>query len=243
MASACLRHLVVASAALAGMAGCVHAPRSPGAPRAPTDYAAAMALARLVERQGRAEAAARGYRELAHAHPREAGPLHRLAILEAGQGRRESAEALFRRAVSRAPGDVELLNDFGYWLATQGRPAEAEAVLRAALAIRPDHPLACNNLGDVVARQGRFAEGLDLFRRGGGEADAHANLAFILARLGHLDGARRHYRRALRLDPTLRPAAEALAQLDRPPADPEVQTAGGSRAAPPPGPGAPAPAS
>src|SRR5690606_6103389 len=95
----------------------------------------------------------------------------------------------------------------------QDRLDEAEERLRQALELSPTSRTARTNLALVLGEQGRFGECLNEFRRVGTEAQAHANLAYVYAMLGELEQAEQEYHRALALDPTLLPAADALSQL------------------------------
>jgi hypothetical protein len=68
-------------------------------------------------------------------------------------------------------------------------------------------------LAILLGEQGRDEEALALFRRTGTEAQAQSNMAFIYTQRGQLAAAMDAYNRALTLDNSLRPAADALVQL------------------------------
>jgi tetratricopeptide (TPR) repeat protein len=63
---------------------------------------------------------------------------------------------------------------------------------------------------------GRIEAALATWTRALGPASARMNLGFALAAQGRIDEARAHYREALRLQPNLAEARQALAKLDRP---------------------------
>jgi Flp pilus assembly protein TadD len=102
----------------------------------------------------------------------------------------------FQRAWQLGPPTAELFNDMGYRLYLEGRLAEAESVFRQALFLEPRHVAATLNLGRVLARQGRIAESLAVFRQVNGEAEAEANVAYVLADWGNISAAQAHYGRA-----------------------------------------------
>jgi Flp pilus assembly protein TadD len=190
-----------------------------------SDYQTKLGMAKLLEGQGQTERAGKIYRELSRLDPKDAEPPHLLALMEAKQGHNEQAGEYFKQALKLAPRDVELLNDYGYWLYLADRLEEAEKALATALEVNPEHKQVMNNLALVVGFRGRFQESLALFERCGSEADAHSNLAYVYARQRRFKEARRHYEKALELEPRMKAAAEALVQLNRRDADPTVQPA------------------
>lgn len=189
------------------------------------DYVTKLGMAKLLQSQGQADAAAQLYRELAQLDPRDAEPPHMLALLEATQGRTAEAGEYFRQALALAPHDVDLRNDYGYWLYVNKRLDDAERELAFALQANPEHARVTNNLALVVGHRGRFQESLALFKRAGTEAEAYSNLAYVYAQLGQYDDARQQYQKALELEPHMNAAVEGLVQLDRRTADPAVQQA------------------
>jgi len=66
----------------------------------------------------------------------------------------------------------------------------------------------------ALAAAGKTDEALAALSKAGGPAAGNANLAYLLASLGKTDEARKHYHAALRLQPEMAPAREALARLD-----------------------------
>lgn len=218
-----LRCLLLFACAGVLAAGCGQLPK----PRRfdDADYRTKLGMAKLLEAQGQTERAGKLYRELARLDPKDAEPPHLLALMEAKQGRNEEAARYFKQALALAPRDVELLNDYGYWLYLDNRLTEAERQLATALQVNPQHKQVLNNLALVVGRQGRYQESFSLFLGCGTEADAHSNLGYIFARAGQYDRARKHYEKALELEPRMKAAAEALVQLDRRDADAAVAPA------------------
>ena len=90
---------------------------------------------------------------------------------------------------------------------------QAESLLREAYHHAPQDEQVINNLALAVGYRGGYDESFRLFRRIMTEAEANTNLGYIYAQRGEGQMAVKHYSRALDLDPELRSAAEALAQL------------------------------
>lgn len=172
------------------------------------------AIARLAERRGETEQAETLYRELLEKRPTDARIHHRLAVLAVRKGDFAKAEECFQKARSLAPPTPELLSDLGYCYYLQHKLPEAEATLNEALQIESTYAAAINNLALVLGRQGRVKESLDLFKRTNSEAEACANLAYVLAQNGDLAQAKKMYLRALTLDNRMRAAAQAVLQIN-----------------------------
>ena len=96
----------------------------------------------------------------------------------------------------------------------QHRLADAERSLKTAAKLEPHNPRIQTNLGLALAAAGKTDEALAALSKAGGPAAGNANLAYLLASLGKTDEARKHYQTALRLQPQMAPAREALARLD-----------------------------
>jgi tetratricopeptide (TPR) repeat protein len=143
----------------------------------------------------------------AESHRRMAGALDRL-------GRFERAEAHYRTALELSPNDAKVWNDSGYSYYLQARHADAERNLKTAEKLDPNNPRIQTNLGLAMAAAGKTDEALAALSKAGGPAAGNANLAYLLAAMGKTDEARKHYHAALRLQPEMAPAREALARLD-----------------------------
>src|SRR5690606_36375348 len=85
-----------------------------------------------------------------------------------------------------------------------------------AIAVKPDHARAQNNLGLVLAQQGEREAALAAFRRAHcSPAQAHTNLAVILALNNHAEDARKHLQLAHRhLEPNDREIEQRLEELE-----------------------------
>jgi len=170
-------------------------------------------FARLSERHGKIETARQVYEAVLRRAPQTQLAHHRLGVIGSKDKDFESANYHFEQALNAGPPSAELLSDIGYSMYLQDRPAEARQYLESAIGQYPQYKPAYNVLGLVLAEQGQPDEALRLFKRVVSEAEAQANLAYIQAQLGQLEDANRRYHLALSLDNNLRPAAEALLQL------------------------------
>ena len=102
----------------------------------------------------------------------------------------------------------------GYAYLLIGDLESADQSLRAAVSMDSRNERAINNLAMVSGRRGKYNEALQLFQISGEDAEAYANLAYVMTENGHLGKAADAYHRALDLDADLTVAAEALVQLE-----------------------------
>jgi Flp pilus assembly protein TadD len=181
-------------------------PPPPADPTATFDDAMGRALD--LEHSGKYAEAKTAYRRLIDRFPERCEPYHRLGMIADREKRPLEAQTLYRRAIGLNPTCADLYNDLGYCLFLQGRLPEAEVELHKAVELAPDNPRYHNNLGLVYGYQRRREDALAQFRRGGTEADALYNLAFVLAAGDDRQGAKDHYRLAQEADADAGPAAQ-----------------------------------
>lgn len=187
------------------------------------DLEAKMAYARLCERHGQTDQALQLYQGMIKQDQRQQFAYERLGVLSAKRGQYKEADDYFQQAAQLAPPTAELYNDIGYNYFLQDRLQEAEQAFRNALERNPHFAAAHNNLGLVLGQEGRYEDALASFRKGGNEAQAYCNLAYVYAQNQDLTHAQQYFSRALDHDENLRPAAEGLLQVagmsdGRPPA-------------------------
>lgn len=174
-----------------------------------------LSLARTLERKRDGEPSIQAYREALEKDPQRALAYWRLAVLNDRQGNVQESEKLYRQALKLEPKNAEIHCDFGYSLYLQRRWAEAEESLRQAVALKSAMPRAHNNLGLVLAQTGRVDESLAEFRKSGcKEAEARANLAFVLTLNRCWDEARAQYELALDANPDSAAAKVGLESLE-----------------------------
>jgi tetratricopeptide (TPR) repeat protein len=132
---------------------------------------------------------------------------------------RASARAELERQASESPyhaGAASLLADLAL---AEGRLPDARAELRRALAVDPALPHAHERLGLIALFEQDAAGALAEFERErrlvGDSAPLQIQMGFARETAGDREGARRHYRAALRLDPANARAREMLDALGR----------------------------
>ena len=136
-------------------------------------------------------------------------------MLAAERSQLGESERLLIEALRLDPKNHEAKSDLAYNLYLQERFAESEGLLQEVLRVEPRNERASNNLGLVLGMMGRRDESLRSFQQASDDAEAYANLAFVLTQRGELKEAEANYHRALARDNSLRPAAEGLIQVHR----------------------------
>ncbi len=174
-----------------------------------------LSLARLAERQGNPGRARRLYHDIIHRDSSNAVAYHRLGVMAAKAGRLSEALEQLQQAQEFDPTTSEIPADIGYVHYLSGELDRAEQSLRSALEINADDARALNNLGLVYGMQGSFHDSAEAFRRAGTQAEAHANLAYVMTQRGETELAVEQYHKALEIDGKLSLAAIALVQLDK----------------------------
>lgn len=125
------------------------------------------------------------------------------AAVAARGGDREWREFLVRRALEFNPRDPNVLLEMAALLRTSNRATEALVYLRQHQQLVPDDHHALVEEGRCLADLGRLDEAAAVLRRATRVRDAAAeyNLGTVLDRQGLSEEARRHYERALAIDP------------------------------------------
>jgi tetratricopeptide (TPR) repeat protein len=156
--------------------------------------------------KGMKPAAAQASRALVH---------RRMAATLDRAGQFEQAEAQYKLALKEAPADPKIWNDMGYSYYLQGKWDQAQHALSRACEIDGQDKRALTNLGLARAAGGDVQGAFDVLSRAGTMASAHVNIGYVLAASGKAEEAREHFREALRLQPSLKTANQALAQIDK----------------------------
>jgi tetratricopeptide (TPR) repeat protein len=139
-----------------------------------------------------------------------------MAVLLDRQGDFDKARAEYDKILQKHPKDADTLNNLGYGYYNRGQWDLAEEQLRKAVAANPNHKPAWINLGMTLAQKRQYDKSLEAFAKAVPPAQAQANLAFILTTQGKRDEAKAAYKEALRIDPGLQLARNALAKLENP---------------------------
>lgn len=176
------------------------------------------ARAQQYERDQQFAEARQLYAELYHSDPKTARYVHRFAVVSMMLNDHQRAHSAFQRAYELEPDNPELLADMGYSAYLQQEYAQAEQLLSASLQQAPNNPRAKSNLALAIGCQGRYDESLVLFREihGQDEAEVLCNLAYVKSQRGDVGEARKLYKQVLALDPDMKKAKTALAQLKAP---------------------------
>ncbi len=167
------------------------------------------------ETQGKLEKARELYQQLHEKHPKNPEYLHRLAVVNTRLQRMGEASSYYEQACKIDPKNVRLLADMGYSAYLIGDLPGAEQILRDASRLKPNDPRTTNNLALVVGARGNIEESLALLREVSSDADALASLAYIHAQRGEIRQAEQRYREALEINPKLKYATTALAELEK----------------------------
>jgi len=176
-------------------------------------------LGEVYQRQGRATEALGEYEMAALLHPRAAAPHLSAAELLLGSGRTADARRRLDTAIALDPGSFDVALVSGRVLEAEGRAADALVAYERAIAINPANPRARMLLVGVASGLNRLDLAEQQLQQLLVMRYQPSRTHFALGRLaqirGRLDVAEQHYREALRLEPGLGMAAEALRQIGR----------------------------
>ena len=134
-------------------------------------------------------------------------PAHNtLAVIYMRHGNLAEAERALDHVVDREPENAEALNNLALVLSRQGRAAEADAVRARLAAIVPHPPYQYLDEGLQALARGEIDEAERLirkeFKRMPYDDEVNLALAVVTLRLGDVEAAREHMRRALENSPT-----------------------------------------
>jgi len=155
-------------------------------------------------------------------HPGQHEAQNQLGILLMDQQRIDEAISHFRAASRAAPKNGSTYNNLGFALMTAGRHEEAVKTLRKAMALDGSQLRTRNNLGFALAAMREDGPAWRVFKAGADEATAHTNLALAQELRGDVAAARKSYGSALKANPDLILAREALKRLN--PAPPTTES-------------------
>ena len=163
------------------------------------------------------EAAKEEFRFLLSKNP-DSAPVHMLLgeVLDAAN-QVEAATAEFEAAAKTSPGEPEVHFGLGYLYWKQKRYDEARREFEAELAAQPHHTQALTYLADTELHSGKSedAEGylLRVLKLDPNVRLAHLDLGIVLANRKDFDEAARHFREAIRIDPSSPDAHYRLGRL------------------------------
>ena len=174
------------------------------------------ALATGLQKWGRSAEALPHAQKAVQMKPERAHFRQTLASILEDLGRKDEAIVQLRKAVELSPRLAGAHYGLGQLLQEQGRTDEALQQYLTALDGNPDLTDLYSPAATLLAQKGDLARAVALYEeaiRRRPTALTHFNLGLTLERMGRPAEARRHYRRALVLDPSLEPARARLGAL------------------------------
>ena len=179
----------------------------------PDNPEAVVKLGRVLRTVGRNEEALEFFRRYHEMVPGDFLGLAHIGGCLSAMGRYTEAESFLRRAVAGID-DPQTHYNLGLLLAITNRPSEAIAEYEKALARDPMHADARLNMATALARQGKMdvarRELTQLVDQDPDNAVARTNLGVVLIQVGQVEQARVQLEAALKIDPALVPALQAL---------------------------------
>jgi protein O-GlcNAc transferase len=155
--------------------------------------------------KGKADNAARLFKQVLQSQPRHVGALNLLCLLLTRLGRYEEAEIYARRALHESASSDATFYNYGIILKALKRPVEALEQFSQALKINPSVAETWNNRGTVFSDLQRYREAIADFDRAIGlnpnYSDAFCNKANALTELKSYEQSLPVYDRALALKP------------------------------------------
>jgi len=121
--------------------------------------------------------------------------------------------------VAADPRDAASLNALGVLLARRGYLGRAAAHFERVIELLPDFGGGYGNLANVLYEQGKFSEAVTRYEESLARSErpeVHVELALTWCEVGRFDRAREHYRRAMKIDPSLAPPAAGGRGTDGP---------------------------
>jgi Flp pilus assembly protein TadD len=170
--------------------------------------------ARVHEGKGNVDDAKAQYAKALEVEPKNVSALVGLARLHDREQRFADAEKLYRQAAQLDPNNAVVWNDLGLCYARQQRIADAVKTLDQAIKLQPANKMYRNNMATVLVEAGRTDDAWAHLTAGNPPAVAHYNMACLLRKQQRTDVAVEHLHLAVQIDPSLKPAAQLLAQLE-----------------------------
>ncbi|MEI9974957.1 MAG: tetratricopeptide repeat protein [Ignavibacteriota bacterium] len=125
---------------------------------------------------------------------------------------RSRAVELLEKAVRESPDDAEVLLFLAEIYRTDGKNALARPLYERAIALDPGQVTGSVGLGGVMMERGEYQEAIrlwtDALAKNAGLELVRLNLAVALLRVGRVEEAKTHLKKALDLNPAFAPAVE-----------------------------------
>jgi tetratricopeptide (TPR) repeat protein len=180
-------------------------------------------LSKVLMRLRRGTEAVVRVREAARLAPQSADIQMTLGNVLAANGSFADAIAAYREALRLRPDWGEVQHNLAMVLRRAGRVDEALAAFQEAERLMPGAALVQVNVAALLVSMNRLEDAIPHFERALQApdvlrpAEVHNDLGIVLARLGRLDAAARHFEAAVRLAPDFAAARANLARVKRGP--------------------------
>jgi tetratricopeptide (TPR) repeat protein len=172
------------------------------------------AAGQVNESQNRTSAAVEQYTAALKLDPNYSEALFALAVLQTRTGEYDQAIAAWERYVRTSGQSAAAWTNLGFCYELAKKPAEAEVCYRRAVDRDAKHAGTRVKYGLMLARQSRMGEAADQLSQALKPAEVQYNIGSVYEQQGKLDLARRCFKNAIELDPTMTEAKSRLAQIE-----------------------------
>jgi tetratricopeptide (TPR) repeat protein len=182
-------------------------------PTGPATPELVIAIAQMSEQRGEIAQARQHYQQALRQWPGQPDVLRAAARMEDRLGQLTIAESLYQQAVASKPDDAGALNDLGLCLARQGKLDQSAQVLEQAIHLQPEKALYRNNAATVLVEMRQDQRAIGHLAAVHGPADAQFNMGSLLVQRNRATEAESYFEAALDINPDMKEARTALAQL------------------------------
>jgi tetratricopeptide (TPR) repeat protein len=160
------------------------------------------------------EQARQAYRKVLDLDPKNLDAELALARLAVADGNDEQARRYFTLVTQDHPKEAAVWYQLGMYHGKRKEWQPSVDALQRANQLEPDNREVATKLGLTLARSGQTDQGVACLAKVMGNAQAHYNVARMLAHMNQLEQSKQHLQQALRYKADLQPARELLAQLE-----------------------------
>jgi len=172
-----------------------------------------ISMAEAAERVGNVEEADRQFQAALKQAPNDLNVLLAYAHSLDRRGDFVKATSHYKKAIEKHPQEAGPRNDLGLCYHRRGMLREAADSLIRAVELQPDRKLYRNNLAAVMVDMGNIDEAYGQLQAAHGDAIAHYNIGYMLAKKGQNSAALTHFHKAASVDPSLVAAREWIVRL------------------------------
>lgn len=172
-----------------------------------------VSIAQMRESQGDIDGARQVFSQALATTPNDIKILREFGHFEDRHNQLLVAEGYYAQAARLAPQNPAVLNDLSLCLARQSKPQAAAEMLHRAIALAPNKPLYRNNMATILMELGQQHEAMQHLLAVHPTPAAYYNMGHLLQNGGQQEAAAAHFAEALRLDPAMAAAEQALEKL------------------------------